>query len=189
MEMDGGGWTVIQRRVDISVDFYLTWEYYEYGFGNLIGDVWLGLSHIYRLANSHRPQELRVDLIDFSSHKAYAKYGLFYISGKESGYQLFVGGYKGNAGDAMSFHYGAKFSTLDHDNDQVGSNCAQQNHAAWWYSGCSYESSLNGEYLSGGVTSSKGIVWRKWKGSMESCKFAEMKVRPATKARKYQANY
>ena len=184
METDGGGWTVFQRRVDVSVDFYLNWNNYESGFGNPLGDVWLGLSKIYRLANSYTPQELRVDLVDFSLHKAYAKYRAFYLSDAASEYKLFVAGYTGNAGDALSAHYGAKFSTKDQDHDQVGSNCAEQNHAGWWFKSCSYQSSLNGEYLSGGVTSFKGIVWYKWKSSLESCKSAEMKIRPMTKATK-----
>ena len=41
METDGGGWTVLLKRQDGSVEFYRNWADYKSGFGNLEGEHWL----------------------------------------------------------------------------------------------------------------------------------------------------
>ena len=67
----GRGWTVFQRRVDGSVDFYKNLVDYKNGFGNLSGEFWLGLDKIHRLPVSGQ-NVLRVDLETFENETAYA---------------------------------------------------------------------------------------------------------------------
>ena len=48
----GGGWTVIQRRKDGSVDFKKRdWVEYEDGFGDLNGEFWIGLRSMHCLTS------------------------------------------------------------------------------------------------------------------------------------------
>lgn len=48
MDIDGGGWTVIQRRgfgpygTSRQMNFNRTWEEYAKGFGNVSIDYWFG---------------------------------------------------------------------------------------------------------------------------------------------------
>ena len=100
---DGGGWTVFQKRLDGSQDFYLGWEYYENGFGSLDGEFWLGLQKIHRLANQSR-NVLRVDLEDFSGASAFAVYNSFAVEDKNANYKLDLGVYSGLSGFYNLWH-------------------------------------------------------------------------------------
>ena len=101
MTTDGGGWTVFQRRLDGSVDFYLAWEFYKNGFGDLTGEFWLGNDNLHRLTAADGVI-LRVDLEDFDGNITYAEYMNFKVAGEADKYRLLIGGYNGTAGDSMA---------------------------------------------------------------------------------------
>jgi len=171
-----GGWTVFQKRLDGSVDFYRGWSDYKNGFGNLNGEFWLGLDKINRLTKTKN--RLRVDLEDTTGKTAYAEYDMFAVTSERTKYQLSLGTYSGTAGDSLSYHRGSPFSTKDQDNDSWSSNCAVSYKGAWWYGGCHY-SNLNGLYHHGKHSSSvDGVNWYHWKRLNYSAKRAEMKIRP-----------
>ncbi|XP_078356670.1 ficolin-2-like [Oculina patagonica] len=174
----GGGWTVFQKRLDGSVDFFRDWAYYKRGFGNLNGEFWLGLDKIHRLTKTTK-NRLRVDLEDTAGKTAYAEYDMFAVTSERTKYKLSLGSYSGTAGDSLSRHRGAPFSTKDQDNDTWKSGqCAVACKGAWWYVYCN-DSNLNGLYHFGKHSSgSDGVNWDHWKGSRYSAKRAEMKIRP-----------
>ena len=175
METDGGGWTVFQRRMDGTVNFYRGWKDYLCGFGDLDGEFWLGLNKIHRLTS--RNSTLRVDLQDFHGNKRYAKYSIFNVGDSDTKYKLLVQGYTGDAGDSLTWHNGMKFTTRNHDNDANSNNCAVKYKGAWWYKYC-HTSNLNGLYLSGNHTSyADGVIWYNWLGHHYSLKVTEMKVK------------
>jgi len=111
----GGGWTVVQKRLDGSVNFQRGWEDYKRGFGNLAGEVWFGLDKIHRLTKTR--SRLRVDLEDTKGKTAYAEYEFFGVGDEGSKYKMSLGAYSGTASDSLSYHRGMAFSTIDRDND------------------------------------------------------------------------
>lgn len=90
-ETAGGGWTVIQRRKDGSVDFYRGWQDYKNGFGELTGEFWLGLDNIHQLTRYGKQNYLRVDL----ENVLFAEYSNFAVDNETNKYKLTVGGYNG----------------------------------------------------------------------------------------------
>ncbi|NXN65145.1 TENN protein, partial [Himantopus himantopus] len=175
MITDGGGWIVFQRRSTGELDFYKRWKDYVEGFGDPTGEFWLGLDKLHNLTSSSPIRyELRVDLWT-ASESVYAVYDFFQVASSRDRYRLSVGNYRGNAGDAMTYHNGWKFTTWDRDNDVALSNCALTHHGAWWYKNC-HLANLNGKY--GESKHSEGVNWEPWKGHEFSIPFTEMKIRP-----------
>ena len=194
METDRGGWTVLLKRQDGSMDFYLNWIDYKNGFGNLEGEYWLGLDNMYLLTNlSGVTAQLRVDLADWEGNTAFAKYDQFSVGDEDSDYILSVSGYQSasTAGDSLAFQNGQRFSTPDRDNDAGIGHCALNFHGPWWHNDC-YTSFLTAKYYNGEgpwntvphgegprIQGSYGITWYDWKGWYYSLRLAEMKIRPA----------
>ena len=179
---NGEGWTVFQRRADITPrqDFFLAWGEYQYGFGELDGEYWWGLHHLWQLTSQlDRVYELRVDLWDWDHQTAYATYQHFTIAPETDGYRLSVVDYAGDAGDGFDEHNGMKFSTYDRDNDEWSAgNCASDYTGAWWYNACE-NSNLNGRYVPG-ANNYSSVTWKPWRG-YNSLNASTMKIRPTKK--------
>ncbi|XP_044193606.1 microfibril-associated glycoprotein 4-like isoform X2 [Thunnus albacares] len=179
MDSDGGRWTVFQRRMDGSVNFYRPWDHYKEGFGIAAGEYWLGLESLFHLT-LRKKYELLVDMEDFSGNKASARYSSFSIDPESDGYTLHVSGFTdGGAGDSLSYHNGQKFTTFDKDQDSSSSNCAKLRLGAFWYSDC-HNANPNGVYRWGAddTVTYVGVEWYQWKGHDYSLKTISMKIRP-----------
>ena len=98
---NGGGWTVFQKRLDGSVDFFRNWESYKNGFGDLNGEFWLGNDKLHRLTFSDDVM-LRVDMEDFDGNITYAEYTTFQVADETDKYRIVIGGYSGIAGDSLA---------------------------------------------------------------------------------------
>jgi len=177
-DTDGGGWIVVQNRENGVQDFYLGWDSYVEGFGNLDQDFWMGLQLLHELTRMGN-FELRFDLSDFDDEKAYATYKKFSV-GDGDGYVLNFdkNSYFGDAGDSLEYEHQMKFSTKDKDQDLWSKNCAQEFTGAFWYKDCS-QVQINGQYLKGpNDQPRKGITWYTFRGHEYSLKTSQMKFRP-----------
>ena len=179
----GGGWLVIQRRIDGSVDFNTYWSEYEEGFGNLpdddkdtTGEFWIGLRSLHCLT-SRGHWELRIDYMFANKTKGYLSYRYFRVGPASDNYRLSISAFSGNTTDPIIGTYslnGMKFTTKDIDNDiWGGGNCAilsdGGNGGGWWYRHCT-NIHLNHQYNHWGTVHLNG-QWHR-------LPFIEMKIRP-----------
>ncbi|MCJ8731860.1 hypothetical protein PDJAM_G00204340 [Pangasius djambal] len=178
MTTDGGGWIVFQRRNTGKLDFMKRWRQYMQGFGELTDEFWLGLENIHALTNTSTHYEVRFDL-GLGSERAHAIYDDFKVGSAKQKFKLTIGNYRGNAGDAMSYHQGRPFTTIDSDNDIALGNCAFTHHGAWWYKNC-HLANLNGKFEDN--RHSMGVNWKPWKGHLLSLDYTEIKIRPVNTA-------
>ena len=177
----GGGWLVIQRRIDGSVDFNRYWSEYEEGFGNLpdddkdtTGEFWIGL-HFLHCLTSQGQWELRIDYMFPNKTKGYLSYHHFRVGPASNDYHLSISGFSGNTTDpstGSSSLNGMKFTTRDRDNDKWSSNCAVHavgNAGGWWYRHCSH-TFPNHQY------NHRNSVYLNYQ--WHSLSFIEIKIRP-----------
>ncbi|XP_035698648.1 fibrinogen C domain-containing protein 1-A-like [Branchiostoma floridae] len=189
MSFLGGGWTVLQRRQDGSVDFAKTWEEYQQGFGDLGGEFWLGLDKIHALTAAKSNNILQIELEDFDGERRYARYNTFSVGNSSGNYVVSISGYTGDAGDSLTNNgrpniNGRMFSTDDRDNDGNSGDCASSySQGGWWYPLNCGQSFLNGRYnchlSSVSCDASQGVVWSSWGGTGYSLKKTTIMIRPA----------
>ena len=168
----GGGWLVVQRRHDGSVDFNRTWMEYEDGFGKLTGELWYGMRALHCLTGQGG-WEMRMDIKLANGTKIFLQYEQFKVASAKDKYKLTVGGFQGTTTDPMEFSNGMNFSTKDSDNDQYNKNCAlafgpASPQGGWWYKDCWRVSPNNSYKHFQGINLSD-----KW----HAVSFIEMKIR------------
>ncbi|KAJ8277421.1 hypothetical protein GJAV_G00074980 [Gymnothorax javanicus] len=179
-----GGWTVIQKRQDGSLDFDQLWQAYRNGFGDLKGEFWLGLEKMHTLSQQGN-YVLQVEFSDWKNEARDIKYS-FQLSGEEQNYALHVqeGSLENLESALTSTPSGIPFSTRDRDNDQKADfNCAKHLSGGWWFSNCGH-SNLNGKYFTSPPPRQRhqrkqGLFWKTWQGRYYPLKTTVMKIAPA----------
>ena len=136
----GGGWLVVQRRQDGSVDFNRTWVEYEDGFGKLTGEFWYGLRALHCLTG-RGGWEMRMDIKLANGTNIFLQYEQFKVASAKEKYKLTIGGFQGATTDPMAYHNQLNFTTKDNDNDNNKYNCAllygpEKPSGGWWFRSC-----------------------------------------------------
>ncbi|XP_046865684.1 angiopoietin-related protein 7-like [Drosophila willistoni] len=172
-DIEGGGWIVIHKRFNGSVDFNRTWTEYRNGFGNKKGEFFIGLENLHRITNS-QTYELYVQLEFHNGTFQFAGYESFRIGNETTKYKLeSLGEFRGTAYNAMKINLNNAFTSVDQDNDQrEGFNCALR-YGAWWHKHCSLIH-LNGKYFNREVEDYSSMSWYNW----ISLKSFQMLIRP-----------
>ncbi|XP_011821650.1 PREDICTED: angiopoietin-related protein 4 isoform X2 [Mandrillus leucophaeus] len=178
-----GGWTVIQRRHDGSVDFNRPWEAYKAGFGDPQGEFWLGLEKVHSITGD-RNSRLAVQLQDWDGNAESLQFSV-HLGGEDTAYSL-------QLTEPVASQLGATtvppsglsvpFSTWDQDHDlRRDKNCAKSLSGGWWFGTCSH-SNLNGQYFRSIPRQrqelKKGIFWKTWRGRYYPLQATTMLIQP-----------
>ncbi|KAB0399360.1 hypothetical protein E2I00_005077, partial [Balaenoptera physalus] len=160
MEASGGGWTLIQRRENGSMNFQRNWRDYKQGFGNPAGEHWLGNEVVHQLT-SRAAYSLRVELQDWEGNEAYAQYEHFQL---------------GSEGQLYRWAWGPGSWAFSEWVQRLGGAPEQP---GWWFDACGL-SNLNGIYYPARhhVRKLNGIRWHYFQGPSYSLRSTRMMVRP-----------
>ncbi|XP_010287970.1 PREDICTED: angiopoietin-related protein 3 isoform X1 [Phaethon lepturus] len=176
----GSSWTVIQNRVDGSLDFNQTWDAYANGFGDLNEEFWLGLNKTYSITKQG-DYIFRIELQDWKDNKRYIEYA-FSLGGPETDYTLQLSRISGSIPNALPEQTELQFSTTDRDVDIINDfNCPENYLGGWWHSECE-ETNLNGKYVTprsrGRLDRRKGLYWKPKKGRYYLLKSTKIMIHP-----------
>ncbi|KAL9708176.1 hypothetical protein quinque_011694 [Culex quinquefasciatus] len=106
MTTNGGGWIVVQQRVDSSISFKRGWNDYRNGFGNPTTNFWIGLENLHQLTSMDR-YELFIELQFSNGSLGNAQYSEFRVGSEKERYGLVIlGSFSGTVYDAMRAHKG-----------------------------------------------------------------------------------
>ncbi|MEE6494965.1 hypothetical protein FKM82_001912 [Ascaphus truei] len=169
-------WTVVQKRIDGSVDFNQTWENYSEGFGDLAGEFWLGLQKIYSLSQQ-ADYILHIELEDWKNNKRYVEY-MFTLGNEDTGYTIQLSQVSGNIPSALPEKTALKFSTSDQNSSDL--KCPTESLSGGWWNNVCGATNLNGKYIKPKSKAKldkrrgQGLYWKPEKGRPNSLRSTKM---------------
>ena len=180
MTTDGGGWIVMQKRFDGSVDFNRDWKTYQSGFGDANGELWLGNEFIHQYTSTQQT-EMYVEGKAFDGQIAVSRLSNAIVGSSVAKYPItFDSCLSTEVAWCTDFeiHNNTKYSTNDADNDNnAGMACAVIYPSGWWFRIC-FSVNLNGLYShTESITGYMGIMWLSFRPPHQSLKETKMMLR------------
>ena len=172
MTTQGGGWIVIQRRFDGSVDFNRNWVEYRNGFGNLKTEFWLGNQFIHELTNTGEQKAMLMQGETFINRnqkqvrKGGGNFPIFIVKSEAEKY-------------AFKLKAGSKGVFAELQNQPFSTTLCREYGGGWWFTGCG-NIFLNGFYTKAPglkVGIKLGIRWRGFIPFTESLQKTSMMIR------------
>ena len=114
----GGGWIVILRRYDGSLNFNRGWDAYLNGLGDITGEYWMGLTPMRRLTGANQ-FTIRFDLEAPDGEKRYAEYAGSALGDFRTKFRITVGTYSGERNNPQSA-YSIRYSQRRLQNTDFG---------------------------------------------------------------------
>ncbi|XP_065356008.1 ficolin-1-like [Calliphora vicina] len=152
MEIAGGNWMHILRRIDGSENFTRPWSDYVNGFGNVEKEYWIGLENLNAFTNNNGRQQLYVHLWNPTGESNYASYNNFLVGNATETYKLkSLGEYYGTGGDGIRHNLDNEFRTFDNDNVKWEGGNSGSKYGGWWHNERTY-SEPTGNYYTSGIT-------------------------------------
>ena len=157
------GWTVVQRRLNADVDFNRSKEEYQFGFGQLEGNFWLGLENIKRLVDKATDgHQLYVEVKYDNYIVSKGLWDSFSLESSNTDWKIRISGVNkvvssGIVLDLLGDVDGRKFGAMDSSEKKA---CAVKVGGGWWFGeSCPSESACypNGHYSSGSDGLDAGI--------------------------------
>uniref|UniRef100_A0A7M5V3Y2 Fibrinogen C-terminal domain-containing protein n=1 Tax=Clytia hemisphaerica TaxID=252671 RepID=A0A7M5V3Y2_9CNID len=183
-DMTGRGWTTIQRRLNGDIDFNRGWQSHKEGFGDVNGDLWIGLETIREMSALLNNTLIRIQGESFNGDRRFIIAKGFCIEDEQKKYKLHSGTMindEWNIGGDWTYHDGLKFTTRDDDNDSKEHNCADEHSSGWWYKGCYAINANKAPAKQQQTTYAGGMSWPAWLGShSQSLKAMNMAIKKMT---------
>ena len=175
MDIEGGGWLVLQHRFDGNVNFHRNWSEYKNGFGSVGNEFWLGNDLIHYFTNEYK-QEMLFKGVRFNGKYGISRHFEFHVKDESDLYRIGLSPVVGTP----CFINEMAFSTYDRDNDGGGKNCAAEGgggRGGFWFSYCG-GCTINAPYFPvESVPQRKGLMWFSLMGNKKSLKSTELMIR------------